>query len=71
MFVYLIFLIHIMGCFWAITSNLEEDDEMNWVKAEGLEEESTFEKYLTAIYWAIYSVQTIGYGDIEAVTIFE
>lgn len=45
-----------MGCFWAITSNLEEDDEMNWVKAEGLEEESTFEKYLTAIYWAIYSV---------------
>lgn len=56
MLAYLILLIHIYGCIWAIASNLESDDWMNWVKNENVEDKPTFMKYITAIYWAVYTV---------------
>lgn len=47
---------HITACLWAITSNLESDDQNNWLRNEKIEDSSVFIKYLTALYWAVYTV---------------
>jgi len=45
-----------MGCLWAIVASVEDDDRTNWVKNENLSESSAFEKYITALYWGVYTI---------------
>jgi len=56
MFSYLILLMHITACLWAIVCSLESDDRWNWVKNEDIEDSSVVLKYITALYWAVYTI---------------
>ena len=59
------FLLHMVGCFFAVAANISEDFGLtSWVIENDLTESSIIQKYLACIYWAAVSISTVGYGDI-------
>ena len=65
----LIFLAHILACFWFYSAALVGFDEglTTWVSEyEGgyLIDTPPSVQYLTSIYWALTTLTTVGYGDI-------
>jgi hypothetical protein len=65
-----IFLCHISGCLWLIIGQLEPQSQ-SWLRANDLEIYNANRSYLTAVYWATYTLTTVGFGNIRVVTSFE
>jgi hypothetical protein len=63
--VYLMLLVHLAGCIWHYVA-ASSDDEQTWLHAADATELSTHHRYFLAIYWALTTMSTIGYGDIVA-----
>jgi len=66
---------HWLACLWHMTVNIE-DKEINWVTNYGDPTDpenslSTAEVYVVALYWAVMTMSTIGYGDVTPVTTAE
>jgi hypothetical protein len=40
--------------------------DQNWVSKSGILENDWFEIYVTAFYFAIVTMTTVGYGDVTA-----
>ena len=65
----LLFLMHLLGCFWALIGRLGY--ETNWLAAYATEDGATaltspaHIQYLIAVYWALTTLTTVGYGDIS------
>merc|ERR1719161_973701 len=75
----LIFLAHLIACFWFYVST-HTDDTLNncetgmlqcdygetttWWKELGLEPDEKLEQYLASLYWSFTTITTVGYGDI-------
>ena len=63
---------HWVACFWRLVPELEmvEDrgSNVNWMVSYGCEDDSNPEVYLVALYFAVMTVTTIGYGDVGAQT---
>jgi hypothetical protein len=64
----MVFMAHLLGCIFVML--LQNSDTENWLlhyqpeaKAYG-----KWEVYVIALYWAIISISTMGYGDITPVT---
>lgn len=63
---------HWLACAWHMIKVIEDTEE-NWVVGylgsnHGL---PTFEVYIVALYWAVMTMSTIGYGDVVAKTTAE
>lgn len=75
MFFFGIFLMtgHTMGCIWVFTGELDSDDpsEDNWIKAQDLKNSTNYDIYLTAIYFTVTTITTVGYGDISGTNMTE
>eukprot|EP00210_Caulerpa_lentillifera_P001188 g1144.t1 len=55
---------HLCACFFYYASYLEGFDPDTWVWISNLEASSNFDKYVTALYWSMSTLTTVGYGDV-------
>ncbi len=81
---YLVYVIHVLSCFWILLGFLWNPDGTSWFTTAGLPpasykgKESYFEKfesiapiYVRAIYFTVTTLTTVGYGDIKGITNYE
>lgn len=64
-----IFVAHILACGFYAIGNYEAMYSPNvWINTCYLESASVMELYITALYWSITTMATVGYGDIKPQT---
>lgn len=67
-FVLVLFINHIMCCFWYFSARLSDFEPDTWVVRNNLIDKDYFTKYITSYYWGFQTFTTIGYGEIYPVT---
>ena len=63
--------VHVVGCFWYFVARMMDFETDTWVVRGDFQDKDTGAKYIAAIYWAITTAATVGYGDIVPVTQIE
>jgi hypothetical protein len=59
---------HIIACGWGLVAHLDDNMHVNtWLSESGMVDESGMEQYLTAFYWSVTTMITVGYGDVHPV----
>ncbi|CAG9311827.1 unnamed protein product [Blepharisma stoltei] len=64
-------IIHIMACFWYMSYALDNYNPNSWVVRLGYVDYTQPAKYSLSMYWAVTTLCTVGYGDINALTVLE
>jgi CRP-like cAMP-binding protein len=62
---------HWIACFWVFISLGDLEHEATWLTSGGFADETYSEIYVSAIYWSLASMSSVGYGDIKAVNFVE
>ena len=66
---------HILACFWYLvgTDDHRDDGEVidGWRTTNAMDNATYGEQYVTALYWSLTTMTTVGYGDISAYTTLE
>ena len=70
MFVYLLAQ-HIIACIWIYVALYNEDSKKNWIYEYGMGDSSNLELYVSAFYFTVTTIVTVGYGDITAISVGE
>ena len=66
------FIAHWTACWWYYIGNQDMYNfPVTWVVAAKIADKSTFDKYVTSLYWAFTTMTTVGYGDITPYTMNE
>jgi Ion channel len=82
---YLIYVVHVLSCFWILLGFLWDKNGNSWFITAGIPPASfngTREDYLQefysigpvyirAVYFIVTSLTTVGYGDIRGITDYE
>ena len=66
--IYFLLFSHISSCFWIFMSNL---DFPNWIINSSIQDDLSYEIYISALYFTLTTIFTIGYGDVIGVSNFE
>eukprot|EP00347_Sterkiella_histriomuscorum_P004458 403360386 len=67
----LFFMIHLLGCLFTTSATFDLGNYMNWITNSNQQNEDNFMIYLSAMYFAIVTCATVGYGDILPKNKFE
>jgi Trk-type K+ transport system membrane component len=62
---------HIAACMWIFVANLYEGDKNTWIYTKDYQDMEDGDLYLTAFYFCVTTVLTVGYGDISATNNWE
>lgn len=63
---------HWLACFWIfIAYYSQEDYPLTWIAALSMQDSSQSEIYVTALYWALTTTISVGYGDVKPVELPE
>jgi hypothetical protein len=62
---------HWIACMWIFISLGDLSSSENWISDGRYEDQSNIEIYMSAMYWSIYSMSSVGFGDIKAVNSLE
>jgi hypothetical protein len=65
------FVCNFIGCMWVVASYLHPGTNIGWIQGYGFADESEELIYITALYFAITSLSTCGFGDILPKNIYE
>ncbi|MCO4764323.1 MAG: cyclic nucleotide-binding domain-containing protein [Myxococcales bacterium] len=60
----LVLMNHWVACGWYLLSRFAADGEATWLVGAGLTQATAAAQYLHALYWAVTTTTTVGYGDI-------
>ena len=63
--------IHVSGCLWYYVAKLQAFGPDTWVSLAQLTDLPDGSQYIAAIYWACFTLTTVGYGDIVGYTDLE
>jgi len=68
-----LYIAHWLGCAWHWLAALELEFFGNnvWMTNKGIIDTSEAFQYATSLYWAAYTLSTVGYGDISPVSMAE
>ncbi|CAD8103191.1 unnamed protein product [Paramecium sonneborni] len=58
----LLYILHLFSCIWFYFSSISLED--SWIRFNDLEGKNWEEQYLQALYFAVVTMLTIGYGDM-------
>ncbi|CAD8200745.1 unnamed protein product [Paramecium octaurelia] len=58
----LLYILHLFSCIWFYFSSIRVED--SWIRFNDIEDKSWEEQYLQALYFAVVTMLTIGYGDM-------
>lgn len=60
---------HYVACGWILLARLSEDEAyQTWLYKAGVVNRNELDIYLSALYWEMATLTTVGYGDITAHT---
>ena len=60
----IILALHLMGCSWYMVAAVQEFSPDTWVVTAELVDANPADQYIAAVYWAVSTLATVGYGDI-------
>lgn len=58
--------IHVISCLWVFFAGFSENFKGTWMDDEVIQGMTDIEIYLIAVYFAVTTITTVGYGDISA-----
>lgn len=61
---------HVFSCIWIIAGQIDEGNEASWMSGDVAKMDAS-NQYLTAFYFTITTITTVGYGDFSPGTFIE
>ncbi|CAD7696757.1 unnamed protein product, partial [Ostreobium quekettii] len=55
---------HLVACSFHYAAYLAGDDTPTWLTLAGLQDASNYDRYISALYWSMSTLTTVGYGDV-------
>lgn len=62
---------HWIACLWVFISYDDYENCQTWLTNSDLGNETKFDIYISAMYWSLASMSSVGYGDIKALNMGE